>query len=248
MNIKKLILLSLVSFSLISQIGCSSSTNTTSGTGVGNPGKTTVSFVSRSYTNKDQTDSFSVVGGDGLNFTIKSAFITAEKIYFNHEGGSILKEGPYKFNAFNGEAEPIINFNDLPDNVYTGLDFIVEIKDNVNDFYSVELNGTFIYNSQLRNFSMKLNIKGNQKDKYSLEEGPSQLNFNTINIFKIDLEVDGWLNNIYLKNYLDNETLTFEQNGDLIIDEYSDWKAAKEIAKDVKKNIFKSGKLHLIFQ
>lgn len=245
---KSLITLFTTTLCLTFLFGCSNSGDTTAGTGVGNPGKTTISFVTRSITQNDLTDSFTVFTADGLQLTIKSAYITAKEIYFKYEGGSLLKKGPFQFNAFNGESEPKINFDNLPNHTYTGIDFIVETEEDNNNTYSVELYGTFLYNSKLNNFSMKLNIKGNAKDKYDLEDGPAKLNFNSENIFKIDLEIDGWLNNIHLKDYLDNKILNLEPNGDLIIDENSDWKAAKEIAKDIKKNIFKSGKLYLIQQ
>ncbi len=248
MKTKQFILLLLLFIAAIQFVGCSGSNNTTSGTGVGNPGKTTVSFITRSSIDENAIDSFTISSEEGLTFTIKEAYINAREIHFMHNGGSTNFEGPYKFNAFNGESDPKIDFDNLPDYLYTGLDFIAEVDKDVNDIYSIELYGTFIYKSISRNFSMKLNIKGNAKDKYSLEGGPAKLNFNTNNIFQIDLEVDGWLQNIKLKDYLDNNTLSLESNGDLVIDENSDWKASKEIAKDVKKNIFKSGKLFLIQQ
>lgn len=248
MKIRSIIQILLSCWLISLLVGCSSGSNTASGTGVGNPGKTTISFITRSSSNQQATDSFTVTTSDGLIFTIKEAFITAKEVYFIHESGSILKSGPYRFNAITGESEPAINFNELPDYSYTGLDFIVETDAEENDVYSLELSGTFVYNSQLRDFTIKSSIKGNQKDQYDLENGPLNLDFNLTNIFKIDLEVEQWLNNVEIKDSLDNNVISLNSDGSLTIDKDTDWKAAKEVAKRIKKNIFKSGKLTLIYQ
>lgn len=243
MKIKLLISLLFSCLTIIQFIGCSGSNQTTSGTGVGNPEKTTVSFFTRSSVNENAKDSFTVSNNEGLTFTIKEAYINALEIHFIYNGGAIDFKGPYKFNAFSGESEPSINFNTLLEVPYTGLDFIVESEKENSGAYSTELYGTFIYNSQVRNFTIKSMIKGNQKDHFDIENGPVELAPYLNNIFKIDLDVELWLKDLQIKDYLDDQTLPLDANGDLVVDSNSDWKAAKEIAKDIKKAIFKSGNL-----
>lgn len=249
MKIRKLILLSLVSFSLLSQIGCSGGGDTASGTGVGNPGKVTVALLADTILpNRSVAPrALTILSADSLPFTITEAYLTMTSISFQHENGDNEKVGPFKFDALKGTSVPEINYDDLPYGEYYGLNFTIELPESTEnpDNYSIELKGTFIYENRERDFEIYLNIFGNSSDNFEVENQPAILSKDFYNVFKINMNAGTWLNDIQIKDYLEEG---LNQNGDLILDGSS--LDLKKLGLKVKLNIFKSeaNKLTLEYQ
>lgn len=246
MKLKSLIILSLALSSSISFLGCGS--DTASGTGVGNPGKVTVSILADTVNTRAIPRKLTIVSTDGLPFTITEAFLSVEQMSFISDEGTFVKEGPYKFNALTGNTEPEIKYDDLPYTTYYGLDFVVEIDKEAVNTYSIILNGTFVYKEQTREFSLNLNIFGNTSDHYDIEGGSAIVDEESFNIFKIDMEADNWLNHIEFKQHLNEGNLSLNSDGNLIVDSESGSQIYRSLAAQVKQNIFKSGKLSIEYK
>lgn len=265
----------LVSISVI-LCNCSLNGSMAGGTGVGNPGNTTVSIIadtgfvitdeSRSAStasNKILPQQLPIMDMDSLVLMASSILITVERISFvldDSENGydilenldetpfscdkeHIILDGPFIFDVLTGLSTPSFDSIQLPEAKYTGMKLYILNNSSLED-HAIEVTGTFVYNDTTRNFSIKMEEDLLALFKY---KGPAfQISKDDSINFLLILNADQWLMYISLKEYLDNNVISLDQNGNLLIDKTTDTGPYKNFKKAFKSNIIKSGILIII--
>lgn len=269
MKMKKLIFLALTSLSLILSIGCSGNGDTASGTGVGNPGKTTVALLADTNSLRNQK-TFDIISADSLPMTIDDAKFIAKEIRFllNDEYSADNLELPDNlisldtaiayigiviFDAISGTSTPSLSEFELPEAKYVGLDLILE-DDSTKvplefNGYVINVNGTFTYKDTVRNYEMWLNVHDANRDLYKINGSPIFISNQNNSRFEIVLYANKWLENIYLKQHIEEGQIDLNIDGDMIIDSQIDKDKSNHIYpqfnRQVKQNIFKSGEIKI---
>lgn len=265
----------LVSISVI-LFNCSLNDSMAGGTGVGNPGNTIVSiiadtgFVITDYNRETSVSSgnilpqqIPIMDMDSLTFLASSILITVERTYFvldNKENGydllagldetpftcdkeHIILDGPFIFDALTGLSTPSFDSIQLPEAKYTGIK--LRILDNSNlEGHAIEVAGTFLYKDVTRTFSIRMEEDLLALFKY---KGPAfQITKGDSTNFLLVLNADQWLQYMSVKNYLDNDLIVLDQNGNLTVDKTTNTDPYKEFKKAFKSNIIKSGILIIV--
>ena len=269
------ILAFLVSISVI-LFTCSLNDSMAGGTGVGNPGNTTVSIIadtgfvitddSRSASttsNNILPQQLPIMDMDSLTFLATSILITVERVYFvldNKENGydllagleetpftcdkqHIILDGPFVFDAMTGVSTPSFDSIQLPEAKYTGIK--LHILDNSSlEEHAIGIAGTFLYKDAVRTFSIRMEEDLHALFKY---KGPAfQITKGDSTNFLLVLNADQWLQYMSVKNYLDNNLIVLDQNGNLTVDKTTNTDPYKEFTKAFKSNIIKSGILIIL--
>lgn len=252
---------------------CSLNDSMAGGTGVGNPGNTTVSIIADTgfvitdesrnaspSSNKILPQQLPITDMDSLTFLASSILMTVEKIYFvldNKENGydllaglnetpftcdkqHIILDGPFVFDALTGLSTPSFDSIQLPEAKYTGIK--LHILDNSSlEGHAIEVAGTFLYKDVIRTFSIRMEENLLALFKY---KGPAfQITKGDSSNFLLVLNADQWLQYMSVKNYLDNDLIVLDQNGNLTVDKTTNTDPYKEFTKAFKLNIIRSGTL-----
>ncbi len=200
---------------------------------------------------------------DSLTLLASSILITVERVYFvldDKENGydllagldetqfscdkeHIILDGPFVFNALTGLSTPSFDSIQLPEAKYTGIK--LHVLDNSSlEGHAIEVAGTFLYKDATRTFSIRMEEDLIALFKY---KGPAfQITKGDSTNFLLALNADQWLQYISVKNYLDNNLIVLDQNGNLIVDKTTNTNPYKEFKKAFKSNIIKSGILIII--
>lgn len=272
MKIRNLILLSLVSFTLITQTGCSGGGDTASGTGVGNPGKTTVALLADTiYSRSNKV--LKIKTEDSLPITIDDARFVAKEIRFllNDEYSAddlelpsnlisldtaIAYTGTVVFDAITGTSTPSLSQFELPEAKYVGIDLILEddstkVPSEFNG-YVINICGTFIYENLERDYSMWLNVHETNRDLYKIKGDPVFISQKNSSRFDIILYANKWLENIYLKQHIEEGQIALNSDGSMTIDGNIDkdehTHIYEQFNRQVKQNIFKSGEISITIE
>lgn len=254
-------------------LSCSFSDPMAGGTGVGNPTVTVSLFADTAYAVSDGIPSPSlhnrvsrqlpIIDEDSLVLLAEAMIITVEKIHFfldtsensyalleklndgrfDADSESIIMNGPFTFDVLTGASIPPIDSARLPAAKYTGIKLHITNLSNIND-YAIEVAGTFEYKDADRNFSILMEENANAFYKF---DGPAfQISEDDSVKFLLFLDADEWLSSVSLKGYLDNNTISLDSNGNLVIDKSTNASPYKDFKKSFKSNIIRSGYLHII--
>ncbi len=269
MKINPLIFLLIISISAIQFAGCSGGSDTASGTGVGNPGKTTVSLYADT-TNSRADRILRIKTEDSLPLSIDDARFVAKEIRFllNDEYSAdtldlasnlisldtaIAYRGTIIFDAITSTSSPSISDIELPEAKYVGLDLILEDDSTKvpEEFkgYVININGTFDYKDTVRDYDMWLNVHEENRDLYKIKGEPIFISKSNHSKFEIVLYANMWLENIYLKQHIEEGQIALNSDGSMTIDSRIDKDEHTHIYEQfnrvVKQNIFKSGEIKI---
>lgn len=255
---------------------CSLNDSMAGGTGVGNPGNTTVSIIADTgfvITNDKRETSLSsgnilpqqipITDMDSLTLVATSMRITVESIYFvldDKENGYDLLEGLDE-TPFTCDKEHIILDGPFIFDALTGLstpsfDSIqlpeakyTGIKLHVLDNSSLEEHAIDIAGTFLyKDVTRTFSIRM-EEDLLALfkYKGPAfQITEGDSTNFLLVLNADQWLQYMSVKNYLDNALIVLDQNGNLTVDKTTNTDPYKEFKKAFRSNIIKSGILIIV--
>lgn len=247
-------------------LDCSTNSNIASGTAVGNPGITQVSIIAdegadtitleKGPLNRKEIPS---VDKGGLLFTVTSIsinvqyfnFVTANNLEKEREKvlspKQILKtrevrlEGPFLFDVISGSPTPAINDFVLPAGKYAEMKCYISNKDNPVAPYAFELSGYFNYKSKKRNFRFRLKRKELAAYKY---KGPAfNIEGDDSTQFTLVLNADRWLKKVDIRASLEQNIVSLDQKGNLVIDKGAMSDQATNLKKKITHSIIKSGYL-----
>lgn len=256
-------------------LSCSLSDSMAGGTGVGNPTVTVSLFADTGSIDPDgmlaPSPSFlhrvsrliPIVDDDSLVLLAASMIITVEKIHFyldasensyelleklndsrfDADSESIILNGPFTFDVLTGASIPPIDSAQLPAAKYTGIKLHITNLSHVND-YAIEVFGTFEYKDAEREFSILMEENANAF--YKFDEPVIELTEDDSVRFLLFLDADEWLSSVSLKGYLDNNEISLDPNGNLVIDKSTNTAPYKDFKKSFKQNIIRSGYLHIV--
>jgi hypothetical protein len=146
---------------------------------------------------------------------------------------SVILDGPFSFDALNGNSDPLLDSLILPDANYKGLRLVIENGPKNN---SIFLSGTFVYKDTLHNFKFDLPLTLNVAyDNYG---SLLHISGSDSTDFRIILDASKWMWNVNIKSCLDSQSLTFDSTGTLVIDgKFPPGTPGEEISKKIKENI-----------
>ena len=254
-------------------VTCSMNDPIAGATGVGNPGKTTVSIIADTgfvITDNCRNTPLSpvkyppaqipIMDMDSLTFLASSIHITVERIYFVLDD----KENGYDFLAgldntpFTCDREHIILDGPFVFDALTGK--------SIPSFKSIQLPeakyvGIKLYilnNSSLDDHAIEVTGTFLYKDAtrtfsikmqedlialFKYKGPPFQVNEGDSTNFLLVLNADQWLQYMSVKYYLDNDLIVLDQNGNMMVDKTTNTGSIREFTKAFKSNIIKSGTL-----
>lgn len=246
--------------SVIADTSLESNTLKKTRTGVNN-------ILNRSFLEPPNTP-FTVLDADSLKFTVESAIITAQKVYFvpekafnestftnltpplKYDSEGIFIEGPFIFNALTGISEPRFDSVYLPKVDYIGIKLL--LSDSIQtrrgspqnpNFRTapISINGKFTFNDTIHNFTFNLMI-----DTLHLftTERPVGLSKEHAN-FIIALKVNYWLNSINFKACLSDGNIRFNNGGDLVVDQNTGVGPCKGVAGHIRRNILENALVYI---
>ncbi len=213
------------------------------GTGVGNPNSvaTMAIIADTGISRSDEYDELPILDKDSLVLIVKTANLLTNKITFmqDREPYRDKIDGPIIFDALKGTSIPSLDSIPLTAGIYTGIKLHLHNTDTVMGGNTIILAGIFAYKDTIRNFSIQLDHTLNPHFKF--DGGPVTVSENDTINFELVLNADLWLYNITLKKYLDEGSITLNQNGDLVIDKTTNTELYKVLKQDIRDNIINSG-------
>ena len=244
--------------------GCSF--NLASGTGVGNPGITKISIIAdKGYDTVTQKlqpvmqEEIPVIDDGGLLFTVTSISINVHYFSFlvsdieekklrqisgtpaEGQAVDIQLDGPFLFDVLSGLSIPSIEDFTLPAGKYAQMRLYINNKEDQSAPYAFEISGHFEYNGKKRNFFFKLQSKNLVSYKY---KGPAfSITPEDSTLFSLVLNAEWWLAGVNIGESIENNEITLNQAGNLIIDNSSTGKEYEKLKRSISHSIIKSGYL-----
>ena len=209
--------------------------------------------ASKSTLNSVVTDTiFSVTDLSGTLFSIKEARVSVRNIQFDFPDGvvdtlgedKISIDGPFVIDLMTGVSTPAISEFTIEPGIYKRIDVRLDdskasdgLVDSSDALFenTLVVAGNFDYDDATgRSFSIVL--KFNEDVRFE-EPGGIVIDEDALNNVVINLLVDEWLQGIDITTCLDDGDLTFDNDGNLLIDDSSGGGSCQDIEGIIKTNI-----------
>jgi hypothetical protein len=246
-------------------LGCAFNWDLASGTGVGNPtGITKVSIIAdKGYGTSTQDlqpviqEEIPVMDDGGLLFTVTAISINVHYFKFiesnidekrqqlisdkpaDGQATDIQLDGPFLFDAMSGLPTPSIDSFALPAGKYGEVRLFIKNKGDQSSPYAFEISGHFEYNGKKRDFFFKL--QRNELASYKYKGPAFKITEEDSTLFTLVLNAERWLESVNIGESLENNEITLNQTGDLVIDNSTVGKPYEKLKRSISQSIIKSG-------
>ncbi|MBD3393331.1 MAG: hypothetical protein GF418_14480 [Chitinivibrionales bacterium] len=209
-------------------------------------------------------DPFPVTDDDSLAFTVTSAVVTVQALYFVPAAGfdcstltedtqgvscdsnGIRLDGPFEFDLLAGTSEPGIDSLMLPEGEYEGLGLLLRgdsISTVGNSGWPIQLAGTFTYEDTMHNFTILADA--DQLAIYREPGGPFTVKSDTVTHFVVRLHTPHWLESLAIQSCLADQNIAFDTDGTLTIGPNTGAGPCVGLHAQARANVLNSGRLEI---